>query len=316
MVEKSATSLTLESLRDLWSKEFLPNIRMEIRTEFESPKASIRDLNRRFDELDKAQTFISKQYDTVLSTVKDIKEYNENMKSQIQQTEENINNLGKDDYNLLVKLDELEQYARRDCLEITGIPIVPNDNPVILIQEASKIIGVDLEASDISIAHRLPPSKKVKDRTIVKFTRRVKRDEIYNKRKHLKSKRTKDLPSVSCEIESDAVSHKAQIHINESLTPYRRRLFGRLLQFKRNQGYKFLWTTNGKILLKKSETSTTNSFTTHEEFDQFLDGQCNQGYKFLWTTNGKILLKKSETSTTNSFTTHEEFNQFLDGQWN
>jgi len=125
MIEKSATSLTLESLRDLWSKEFLPNIRMEIRTEFESLKASIRDLNRRFDELDKAQSFISKQYDTVLSTVKDIKEYNENVKSQIQQIEENINNLGKDDYDFLVQLDELEQYARRDCLEITGIPIVP-----------------------------------------------------------------------------------------------------------------------------------------------------------------------------------------------
>ena len=149
MVEKSVTSLTLESLRDLWSKEFLPNIRMEICTEFESLKASIPDLNRRFDELDKAQSFISKQYDTVLSTVKDIKEHNENVKSQIQQIEENINYLGKDDYNLLVKLDELEQYARRDCLEITGIPIVPNDNPAILIQEASKIIGVDLEASDI-----------------------------------------------------------------------------------------------------------------------------------------------------------------------
>ena len=65
-------------------------------------------MNRRFDELDKAQSFISKQYDTVLSTVKDINEHNENVKSQIQQIEENINNLGKDDYDLLVKLDELE----------------------------------------------------------------------------------------------------------------------------------------------------------------------------------------------------------------
>ncbi|CAH3142769.1 unnamed protein product, partial [Porites evermanni] len=40
---------------------------------------------------------------------------------------------------------------------------------------------------------------KVKDQLIVKFTRREKRDEIYSKRKNLKSKRTKDLPSVVCE---------------------------------------------------------------------------------------------------------------------
>ena len=87
------------------------------------------------------------------------------------------------------------------------------------------------------------------------------------------SKRTKDLPPIACETESDAVNHKVQIHVNESLTPYKRRLLGRVLQFKRDRSYKFIWTINDKILLKKSETSTTNSFTTPEEFDEFLDGQ-------------------------------------------
>ena len=85
----------------------------------------------------------------------------------------------------------------------------------------SEIMGANLNENDMSIAHRLPATKKVKDRLIVKFTRREKRDEIYSKRKNLKSKRTKDLPSVVCEPESAVVSHKAQIHVNESLTPYR-----------------------------------------------------------------------------------------------
>ena len=78
-------------------------------------------------------------------------------------------------------MDELEQYARRDCLEITGIPVVPNDSPALLVKEMSEIMGVNLNENDISIAHRLPPTKKVKDRLIVKFTRREKRDEIYSK---------------------------------------------------------------------------------------------------------------------------------------
>ncbi|CAH3190595.1 unnamed protein product [Porites evermanni] len=60
----------------------------------------------------------------------------------------------------------------------------------------SEIMGENLNENDISIAHRLPPTKKAKDRLIVKFTRREKRDQIYSKRKNLKSKRTKDLPSV------------------------------------------------------------------------------------------------------------------------
>ena len=125
-----------------------------------------------------------------------VKEHNEGVKRQIKEIKEDINKLGNDGFNVEVKLDELEQYARRDCLEITGIPVVPNDSPALLVKEMSEIMGVNLNENDISIAHRLPQTKKVKDRLIVKFTRREKRDEIYSKRKNLKSKRTKDLPSV------------------------------------------------------------------------------------------------------------------------
>ena len=83
----------------------------------------------------------------------------------------------------------------------------------------SEIIGVNLNENDISIAHRFTPTKKAKDRLIVKFTRKEKRDEIYSKRKNLKSKRTKDLPSMVCEPRSAVVSHEAHFHVNESLTP-------------------------------------------------------------------------------------------------
>ena len=119
-----------------------------------------------------------------------VKEHNEGVKSQIKEIKEDINRLrlGNDGFNVEVKLDELEQYARRDCLEITGIPVVPNDSPALLVKEMSEIMGVNLNENDISIAHRLPPTKKVKDRLIVKFTRREKRDEIYSKRKNFKSK--------------------------------------------------------------------------------------------------------------------------------
>ena len=204
----------------------------------------------------------------MISAIKNVKEHNEGVKSKIKEIKEDINKLSNDGFYVEVKSDELEQYARRDCFEIT---IVPNDSPALLVKEMSEIMGVNLNENGISIAHRLPPTTKVKDRLIVKFTRREKRDEIYSKRKNLKSKRTKDLPSVVCEPESAVVSHKAQIHVNESLTPYRKRLLGRILQFKRDHNYKFIWTANGKIMLKKTESSTTKCFVTHEEFEEFLD---------------------------------------------
>lgn len=141
-------SLTVESLKELWAKEFLLNIRKEIRKEIDSLKASLLDLKKRFDEIEKSQSFISKKYDTVISTIKDVKEHNEGVKSQIKEIKEDINKLGSDGFNVEVKLDELEQYARRDCLEITGIPVVPNDSPALLVKEMSEIMGVNLNEND------------------------------------------------------------------------------------------------------------------------------------------------------------------------
>ena len=62
-----------------------------------------------------------------------------------------------------------------------------------------------------------------------------------------------------------------------------KRLLGCVLEFKRKHNYKFVWTANGKILLKKMENSTTKCFVTQEEFKEFLD-QCGQLNDFIFTT--------------------------------
>ena len=78
----------MESLKELWRKEFLPNIRKEICTEIDTLKVSLHDLNKRLDEIEKSQSFISKKYDTVISTITTLKKYDEDVKGQVQQIEE------------------------------------------------------------------------------------------------------------------------------------------------------------------------------------------------------------------------------------
>lgn len=50
--------------------------------------------------------------------------------------------------------------------------------------------GVEIKDSDIGAAHKLPDSKKVKNRMVVKFLQRDKREEVYKKRKNLVEKST------------------------------------------------------------------------------------------------------------------------------
>ena len=75
-----------------------------------------------------------------------------------------------------------------------------------------------------------------------------------------------------------------KIHINESLTTYRKRLFGKINTFKQQRNHKFLWTANGKILLRENETSRIVSFSTHEEFEDYLD-EINNRLEFFFSTS-------------------------------
>jgi hypothetical protein len=60
------------------------------------------------------------------------------------------------------------------------------------------------------------------------------------------------------------------IHINESLTFDRKKLFGRVYAFKKKHSFKFIWTVNGKIMLRKSESTVSAGFVSQEEFDDFI----------------------------------------------
>ncbi|CAB3980775.1 Hypothetical predicted protein [Paramuricea clavata] len=79
------------------------------------------------------------------------------------------------------QIDEIQQYLRRDCVEITGIPVTSVDDPKILAKELGDLMEVQVDERDISTAHRLPASKKVKDHIIVKFVNQDKRNEFYQR---------------------------------------------------------------------------------------------------------------------------------------
>jgi len=57
------------------------------------------------------------------------------------------------------KLDEIDQYNRRQNLEFHCVPLVKGENTVDMVVKLSISIGVEIEPKDISTAHRLAPNK-------------------------------------------------------------------------------------------------------------------------------------------------------------
>ena len=156
--------------------------------------------------------------------------------------------------------NDLEQYSRRDCVEIRGIPSKDkHEKTNYIVKQVGDMIGVEVREKDISVNHRLSTSKwalkggkKTDPATIiVKFLRRDVKYKFYRASKELKNLTTKDL----------GYSATNKIYITESLTQENKGLFKECLQFKKNQGFKFIWTSGGRIFLRKVEDSSVcNSY--------------------------------------------------------
>ena len=179
--------------KELWINELMQliNLLTELKTEIakqvkfvtERFESKIHDVDKKLNSLETSQSFFSSKFDAftagLANTKKDIKSLND----KVNQLEDSISHFENDLYDNMASLN---------ATEITVIPVIPLINPNRLDVELSSAFDIDLNEQEILTARRLPATKKVKERIIVKFVRRDKRNESYKQRSKLQ-KETKDV---------------------------------------------------------------------------------------------------------------------------
>ena len=122
-------------------------------------------------------------------------------------------------------LHDLQQYSRRNNLEISGLQECKDSG-----EEEAKLLeffhelGVTIEAGEIEACHRIPTKRKGKKKPLIlRFANRRKRDKIFAARKQTTSR---------------------NLFVNEHLSPHNRWLYTLALEVKRKSGYRFLRTSN------------------------------------------------------------------------
>lgn len=205
-----------------------------------------------------SQNFLSKKFDAIEKRLNHTEEELKITKKENIKLKEDIKHLKTSIASYSGQLNELEQYGRRDCLEIKGIPYNKEECTDEIVVSVAKKTGINITKNDISISHRLPSrqSNTQQPPTIIaKFLSRKTRDDLYMNRKKLHK------------INMD---HQAtKIYINESLTKINRKIFNTCLAFKRNEGYKFIWTKNGSTLLKKDEGTSAIWIKNEDDLKKF-----------------------------------------------
>jgi hypothetical protein len=175
------------------------------------------------------------------------------------------------------EINDLQQYSRRDCVEIAGLPHEKEENTDELVIKVGSLMGLNLQKTDISISHLLPQntqkySSRLRPRVgarantvtqfpkvIVKFTRRETKEKFYQGRKQLFDKTTKD-------IGLSRLSDN-RIFIAESLSPRNKELFALSLKLKKDKKFKFIWTHSGHIYLRKDNDSPAQLITCQDELN-------------------------------------------------
>jgi hypothetical protein len=212
-------------------------------------------------ELTKSLEFLSSKFDELFANSNVVEASNKSLQQENQLLRSQVSNLENTTAQISSNLNDLDQYIRRDTLEIKGIAVQRDDNTDDLVCSVAALVNVHMQPEDITISHRLkvPRDANTPPTIIVKFVQRSLRDKLYFAKKYLRDKSTSDL-----NIWQSATN---KIFVSENLTPKNNLLFKKCLAVKKSKNYRFIWTQYGKIYLRKNSNSSAILISKAEDLD-------------------------------------------------
>ena len=149
---------------------------------------------------------------------------NELLKTELAKTKLKLREQEDETENLYPALDDLEQYTRKNSLEIQGIPDQCYSTTEEVVLKLASMLNVNVNPTDIEISHKLKRRGNNSSPVIVKFLSHKVKTSLYMERVKLRNVKVTDLfPGYSNAVSSD----RPGIFFNENLTVYRRKLVSR-----------------------------------------------------------------------------------------
>lgn len=133
-----------------------------------------------------------------------------------------------------------EHLARQRSVEFSGIDFTDGEDLIKMIEQLCQQLDLNITRNDIDTVYR----NKNKSKVVVRLLQQHKRDTLYA------THRGADIKTSDLGLSTD---HK--VYANELLSYDQRRLYYLTRKLKKENSYKFAWTANQKIFIRKSEDS-------------------------------------------------------------
>ena len=131
---------------------------------------TLEDLKSKIDKIDNIEeslNFLSGKYDELISNSSNVNNIIRELNEENKIIKESLHKSVNDIELLKQEVNNMEQYMRRDCLEIRGIPVLTGEDTSQLVKKVGEIIEVQVQDHDISISHRLTDSRSDRDPALI-----------------------------------------------------------------------------------------------------------------------------------------------------
>ncbi|XP_064076282.1 uncharacterized protein LOC135194597 [Vanessa tameamea] len=173
---------------------------------------------------------------------------------------------------LRLDLNERDQELLLNDVEITGLEEKSGENSTHLIMSLAKKLGADLDERDIVSVARSGPRRIAADSgerpprprpLVVRLARRSVRDTLL---RAARVRRGTDSSGITD-------TEPRRVYVNERLTGTNRQLFYKTREECRRHGWRFSWTKNGRIYVRKNDSSEIRRIRSSSDIEKFF-GVC------------------------------------------
>ncbi|KAL0829417.1 hypothetical protein ABMA28_004190 [Loxostege sticticalis] len=225
-----------------------------LRNDLSDFKQEMRVLTQRVSELSDEQTQIKKD-------ICELKSSDTLQSRMIEGIDKQAAELRTSVMELSEQLQVKEQQGRINNIEITGVPVLKRENLMTTLNNIAAKIGFSLQPYDIDYIHRVrryahksnpvggnsdahvsPSTPNI----VVRFNQRSRKNEMI-----AAVRARRGLTTVDAGLNGPSTP----IFVNDHLTPQNKLLYKQARLTAKDKGYKYIWLSDCKILLRKNDTS-------------------------------------------------------------
>lgn len=193
------------------------------------------------EKIETSIAFLSAQYDDVIKKVEVLETDRKKDREYITILED--------------KIEDLQRSNRTSCLELKNVPKLPNESQEKLIEislNLAKTTGVSLCKDDVKDIFRTQGKPEDKRPILIELTSKIKKNEL------LKATKTYNFKNKSAKLNASHLgfqNNTSPVYLSEHLTYKANHLYFLARELAKTAGFKFAWTSHGKVYVRKDESS-------------------------------------------------------------